>query len=246
MLKLLRILFTVILISFISKTIVAQTSSFGNYDVYNAKPNYNSLGYLETTINMPNYLGNIQIQQKGISYQKRYTIADIAKINLTDNFRFKFFMQGTFRVGFAVGSFTSDSLMKNFINNNKTLKYYTGVMDFFTYGIVPEFTYVFTNGYAITGQLGIDLINIGATFSALDKGTLDNAIVQANFIPIVFRPAVFFDFGKMGFGVSFYMNSKDLLDYFYGSRKNFKDDDIGLVTGSRIYQRYAVEMLFVF
>jgi hypothetical protein len=194
---------------------------------------------------MPDYLGKIQIQQKGISYQKRYTIADIAKINFSNDFRFKFFMQGTFRVGFAMGSFTSDSIIKNFIND-KTLKYYTGIVDFFTYGIVPEFTFVLGHGYAITGQLGIDLVNIGATFSALDKGTIDNAIVQTNFFPVVFRPSIFIDFGNRGFGIGFYMNNSDILDYFYGSRKTFKDKDIGVISNSQIYQRYAVELLFVF
>jgi len=225
--------------------VFAQTSSFGNYEVYNAKPDYRSVGYLRTIINMPDYLGNIQIKQIGISYQKRYTIADIAKVDFADNFRFKFFMQGTFRIGFAIGESNNDSI-KYFWPNKKSLKYYTGLVDFFTFGIVPEFTFVFSNGYAITGQLGIDLINVGATASAMDKGNIDDAIIQANFIPIVFRPSLFVDFGKIGFGIGFYINSSNILDYFYGTRKIFSDKDIGIVTNSHRYERYAVELLFVF
>jgi hypothetical protein len=243
--KLLQIACAVLLTICVTKNMFAQTSSFGNYEVYNAKPDYRSIGYLNITINMPEYLGKIQIQQTGISYQKRYTIADMAKVKITDNFRFKFFMQGTFRIGFAIGESNNDSI-KYFWPNKKSLKYYTGLVDFFTYGIVPEFTFVLGNGYAITGQLGIDLINVGATASAMDKGNIDDAIIQANFIPIVFRPSLFIDFGKMGFGIGFYMNSSNILDYFYGSRKIFSDKDIGIVTNSRRYERYAVELLFVF
>ena len=243
--KLLRFASAVLLLVCVGKNISAQTSSFGNYEVYNAKPNYSSIGYLRTIINMPDYLGNIQIKQYGISYQKRYTISDIAKVNFSDNFRFKLFMQGTFRIGVTVGE-SNDSLITDYWPNKKSLKYYTALVDFFTYSIVPEFTIVLNNGYAITGQIGIDLINIGATASAMDQGNIDDAIIQSNLIPIVFRPSIFVDFGKMGFGIGLYMNSSNILDYFYGPRQIFSDKDIGIVTNSHRYERYAVELLFVF
>ena len=222
----------------------AQTSALGNYEVYTHESTYKSLGYSTMTINLPKYLGEYEIKQKGILYQNRYNMGTITDINITDYARFRFMTQGAFRFGLASGSTVTDTLVTGF--NSLELKYYSATIDFFNFGIAPEFTYVFDNGIGITAQFGIELLNLGATISILNRGIFkDHAIGHINFAPFALRPSIFFDFGRRGLGIAFYINSYNIGQFLYASPKLFKSTDRGVLISSSAIKKFAFELLFV-
>jgi hypothetical protein len=239
-----KVFSTIAVFSFICSTLIAQTSAYGNYEVYTHESTYKSLGYSTITLKLPEYLGDYEIVQKGIMYHNRYNMGEIAAINFTDDARFRLLTQGSFRFGLALGSTSTDTLVTGF--NSVDLKYYSATLDFFSFSITPEITYVFENGIGVTAQLGFDLLNFGATISILNKGKFkDHAIGHVNFAPFAMRPSLFFDFGRRGLGIAFYINPYNVGQYLYASPKLFKGSDRGVLINSSTIKKFAFEILFV-
>jgi len=222
----------------------AQTSAFGNYEVYSTKESNTSLGYLTTTLEFPKYLGNVELQQKGVMYERRTTGFNIASVEFDENMRLRLLTQGSNRIGFSVGDGSTDTVVSYF--GKKNFKMYTVTFDFYSFGVASEFTYVYDRNKAITCQLALDLLNVGANLSMLEGGTIDkNFIAQINLIPFVIRPSVFFDLGRRGIGIALYINPYNVLEYSYAPNRYFSKDDIGVKFVSSRTKKYAVELVFV-
>ena len=118
--------------------------------------------------------------------------------------------------------------------------------DFFTLSFQPEITYVFNDGYAATVFLGFDFINVGGSASILESGDIKkHTIGVINVVPLGFRPGAYFDFGRSALGISFFINSRNLLEYRILS-KDIYPGLSGVQSSEAFVRRFEFQILYTF
>ncbi len=221
-----------------------QTSAFGNYEPYEYKVSNSGIGYLREVLTFPDYLGGVEVNQKGFMYQHSTASPELLSINFDEDMRMRLAMRSSRRFGFSFGDGVARTAFDYF--RKDTFKFYTVTLDFYTLGVAPEFTYAYGGSNAVTFQFGIDFLNIGFSAGMLDRGTIEkNFIAQVNLLTFAMRPALFFDFGRRGIGIAFMFNPYNFIEYDYASRDYFSKDDVGLKFASSRLRKYSVEILFV-
>ena len=245
--KYLLLLITILFFNF-PKNILAQTSEIENYQVYTRETGCSSLGYMRLKFDLPTL--NETIVNNGVSYNHYYDISSIGSVPINDNNQFSIYLTGAFKIGAATGNQNDTSF--------KTSGYYAFMVDFYSMSVVPEYTYVMSNGYALTAKIGFNLVNVGMSCAFAKSGAFNqNFIASANFIPLAFSPSFFIDFGRTGLGISFYINPLNILAYNYvpsssftdksGNQQYYFDQSLkGLKTFSSAIKRYDFQLMFTF
>lgn len=219
---------------------LSQTSVLDKYEYYTRETGSTALGYYTTSINML----NLDLQQYGFRFTHNYLLFNIASFPLDSNNKIDITMDAAFRAGASIGEHEVSNPPENFPNK---LKYYTISGDFFSMSIVPEYTYVFESGFAISARFGVNFFNVGGTISMLDKGTFEeNAIIVVKIVPMAFNPALYFDFGRSGLGVAFYLNPSNLLSYVIAPDNLYSEEYLGIQFWDHIVEEYEFQILFNF
>jgi len=200
-------------------------------------------------------IGNT-IESHGVSFNHYYDITPIGTAPVHDYSQFGIYLTGAFKVGIAI----ADPALIPSPNSKDTLNltYYAFMIDFYSLSIVPEYTFVFNNGYALTAKFGFNLVNLGGSVAFPKGGTLnENLIATANIIPLAFSPSLFIDFGRTGLGISFYFNPLNILAYNYvsngtytdkkGDQQYYFDQSLkGFKAFSSAMKRYDLQIMFTF
>ncbi|MDR3626575.1 MAG: hypothetical protein P4L45_07070 [Ignavibacteriaceae bacterium] len=222
-----------------------QTSAWGNYEVYSRKTSQSALGYLTTSTTLPGYLGGYQFTQNGILFSREYNIANLGSILVSPNNQINISLTGAFRIGAAIGSSTTDSILTNYTQTD--IKYYTATVDLFSMNIAIDYTLILDNGLAIIPKFQLGLIDLGATVNILDHGVFaQNGFGTISLIPFSIEPSLTFDFGRSTLGISFFINPYNILDVRVVSHDTFNDEDRGLIFGDKMTQRFASQIVFSF
>jgi len=110
----------------------------------------------------------------------------------------------------------------------------------------PSYTHAFRNGTGITAKGGITIIDIGATGAMMQHGTLkENGILVANLLPVQISGSVFFDFGRSGLGVQYFINASNLISYVIAPEALYSDDNRGVVSRGLI-KKYAIQLVYIY
>jgi len=222
------------------KNSFSQTSVLDKYDYYTRETGSTVLGYYKTSIN----LLNTDLKQDGFRFTNNYLLFKIASFPLNSNNQINIVMDAAFRIGASVGEYEVSNPPENFPNK---LKYYTISADLFSMSIVPGYTYVFDSGFAISARFGLNFFNVGGSISLLDKGTFnENAIVVVKIVPMAFNPALYFDFGRTGLGVGFYLNPSNLLSYVIAPDNLYNEEYLGIQFWDHVVEEYEFQVLFNF
>jgi hypothetical protein len=222
------------------------TSSSGNLEVYSHKTVGNEFGLLRTTIVFP-ASGSVPdqfIRQQGILFTHTYNLGtfDPIVISMSDQVTFGF--EGAFRMGVGIGSEDLGQLWGPFTKTG--VKYYVAVLDPFSVDVGPSYTHMFRNGTGITAKCGITIIDIGATGAMMQNGTLkDNGILIANILPVQVSGSVFFDFGRSGLGVQYFINASNLISYVVAPGALYSEDNRGIVSRGLI-RKYSIQLLYTY
>jgi hypothetical protein len=245
--------FLIILFLYLPKNISAQTSEIENYQVYTREAGCSSLGYMRLKFDLDPSIGGT-IVNYGVSYNHYYDITPIGSVPINDNNQFSIYLTGAFKIGLATANQNEELNMAA----GKELTYYAFVIDCYNLSIVPEYTHVLDNGYALTAKFGVNLFNLGATVAFPKGGSLNkNLIVSANLFPLAFFPSLFIDFGRTGLGISFYINPINILAYNYipngtyfdsaNNEHNYFDQSLkGVKAFSSAIKRYDFQLMFTF
>lgn len=222
----------------------AQTSSHGNYRIYTAETSTSSFGYLNSTVTFPEQTGIGSLSLSGFLYSYNYLFSNLTSIALSNDEQLKFYMEGTFRIGAAVGSKKLSFIPETF--KSEKLTYYFATLDLFSLDFTPEYTYVFNHGEAITFKIGINFLNIGGSGALLKDGKFDkHSVIELNFLPFALKPTLFYDFGKTGVGISYFINSANILSYLIAHKQLFGSDR-GVTALSKQFTRHSFQIVFVF
>jgi hypothetical protein len=237
------LLFFLILLS-ISK-IYCQTSEYGNLKVYTREPYLSSFGYYSASHQLPADMGRLDYH--GISYTYDYDMSTIGNFVINDNAEFRITLDGIFKfaVGYGNKKFESDNNVFPYQNIN----YYLIDFDFFTFSLNPEFTFILQDGYAATIHFGVDIVNIGAKVGVLESDIKDLTKYSfgiINLVPLAFRPAAYFDFGRTGLGLGAYINMTNILGFRYNSADLYPDDKWGIKTFDNFFRRFEFQIIFTF
>jgi hypothetical protein len=237
----------------IPENILAQTSEIENYQVYKRVTGSSSLGYMRLKFDLDPLIGET-IENYGVSFNHYYDITQIGNVPINDNTQFSIYLTGAFRIGFA----TADQSPTLNQISGKALTYYGVMIDFYSLSLVPEYTYILDNGYALTAKFGFNLFNLGASAAFPKGGVLNqNFIATANIIPLAFSPSLFIDFGRSGLGISFYINPVNILSYNYipngtygpdpNNQHYYFDQSLrGVKAFSAAIKRYDFQIMFTF
>lgn len=218
----------------------SQTSVLDKYEYYTRETSSSAFGYYITSIN----LLKTDLKQNGFRYTRNYLLFKIASFPINSNNQINIMMDGSFRIGATVGETSVTNPPENFPN---LLKYYTVSADLFSMSIVPDYTYVFKSGFAITAKFGFNFFNVGGSLSLLDKGKFEeNAIIVIKVVPMAFNPTLYFDFGRSGLGVGFYLNPSNLFSYVIAPKNLYADTDLGIQFWDHIVEEYEFQILFNF
>ena len=238
--------FVFIALFFFCNSILPQTSSYGNYDVYSHETTMNSFGFINSMFLLPPSGGYLKINMKGIMFEHDYELGEIGKVVFSSDFRGRIVSEGAFRIGLGVQSPTHSSGYLINYNASESLKYYFATLDLFSYGVGMEFTYASSDGYGVTFKCVIDIFNIGGSAAILEKGVFkQHAFGTLDLVPLNIRPSIFFDFGKSGIGISAFINSFNLFEYTVWPEELFSDDYRGLKFSNASIRRFAFQILFV-
>ncbi len=222
----------------------AQTPAYGNLEIFTREAYLSSFGYFSGSFELPDFYNRDRINFSGINFTHQYDMANLGNVNIDDRTEIRFMLEGILKIGGAIGE-KSVVHFEEFYPTNK-LKYYLLNLDVFTMSVTPEFTYILDNGYAITVHLGIDLLNIGGSLAILDKGKMDKHTVGiANFIPLTFRPAVFFDFGRSGLGLGAHINTVNILNYRV-SMYSLYPEERGFYSFDSFFRKFEFQIIFTF
>lgn len=228
-----------------SGLLYSQTKSFGNYEVYSRETSSSAVGFLSTNLKVVDSVNTYNLTQKGIMYLNQYSMGEIANFALADNQQIRISTEGVFKIGFAAGTNQLSSIGPAFDELN--VKYYVGSIDFFSLDIMAEYTYVLEQGYAVTARYGMGLVNVGGSLAFKDKGTFkENAIAMINLIPFTIKPSVYFDFGRGGFGLGFYINPYNILSYRFAPKELYNGDNKGIQFSDSTIKNFAFEVFFSF
>lgn len=223
-----------------------QTHSSKNYEEYTYETSRNGFGYLITKINFPDYLNYLSFSQKGFLYTYQYYQSEIAAINFTNNFRMRFITEGNFNIG---GGFSENFLNPNFQSEiyNNYLKMYSAKIDFYSFDVAPEFTYVFDNGLSLTAKLGMNIFTVGTDIAFPDGGDLsEDFLLVANLVPLIIKPQLLIDFGRSVLGFGFLIHPKNFVEYKFVPKYLFDDKDNGVVFNDNFFMNYVFQILFYY
>lgn len=238
--------FTALLFSvaMFSGFILAQTPAYGNLEIFTREAYISSFGYFSGSFELPDFYNRDRLSFNGVNFTHQYDMANLGNVNINDRAEVRFMLEGLFKIGGAIGE-KSLVLFEEFYPSAK-IKYYLLNLDVFTMSVTPEFTYILDNGYAVTVHLGIDLLNIGGSLAILDQGKIDKHTVGlANFIPLTFRPAVFFDFGRSGVGFGALINVVNILNYRV-SMYSLYPEERGLYAFDSFFRKFEFQLIFTF
>lgn len=218
----------------------SQTSVLDKYEYYTRETGNNALGYYQTSIN----LLNKDLKQDGFRFTYNYLLFNIASFPLNSNNQISITMDAAFRIGASLGELEVTNPPENFPS---LLKYYTISADLFSMSIVPDYTYVFESGFAISARFGFNFFNVGGTASLLEKGTFkENTIIVIKIVPMAFNPSLYFDFGRSGLGIGFYINPSNFLSYVIAPDNLYNEEYLGIQFWDNIVEEYEFQVLFNF
>lgn len=239
-----KLRYLVVFLIVLTSSIMAQTNSYGNYEVYTYEPSRNGFSYLTMDVNFPDYLGNQTFTQKGVMYTYQYFSGQIGGYNFTNDFRLRFITEGNFNIG---GAYSNTTLSQEIGGNiyREELKLYTAKLDLYSFDIGTEATYVFKNGIALTAKIGMNIISIGANVGMPDGGRIkDDMFGVVNLVPLLFRPQFLVDFGRSVIGIGFIIHPKNFVEYKYVPHNMFDSDDKGIIFNDDFMTDFAVQFLF--
>lgn len=238
-----RKLFTIIIV-FSFTIIYAQTSSDGEIELYSRESSKSSIGYYTSSFEMPAEFNGERFSFSGVAYSHNYDMANLGNISIGNDDEIRFKLEGTFRIGASIGDKNIDSTMNLYPTNN--LKYYGISIDAFSLTVQSQYTHIFDDGYALNVEFGIGLINIGGDGYMLDGGNLlEHSVGIIKVIPLVFKPSVFFDFGRSGIGIGCYINPVDIFNILISSSNLYKGQR-GVKTTSAFHKRFEFQIIFTF
>ena len=237
-----------ILIIFISLLIVsnslAQTNSYGNYEVYSYETSRKGISYLAMDVNFPDYLNSYTFNQQGAMYTYQYFSGEMGAYNITNNLRVRFISEGNFNIGGAFSSTKLNTPLENSVYSEE-FKLYTAKLDVYAFDIGTEFTYVFEDGIALTAKLGLNVFTIGASVGFPDGGKVkDDLFGVANLVPLLFRPQFLVDFGNSVLGLGFIIHPKNFIEYKYVPTPLFESKEKGIVFNDDFMTDFAIQLLF--
>ncbi len=239
-----KLKYLVVLLIVLPYCIIAQTKSYGNYEVYTYEPSRNGFGFLSMDVNFPNYLGSKSFTQKGIMYTYQYFSGEIGGYNFTNNFRFRFITEGNFNIGIAYSKTNLDSEISSDIYKEEVILY-SAKLDLYSFDIGTEATFVFKNGPALTAKFGVNIFSIGANAGMPDGGRIKNDMFGVvNLFPLIFRPQFLVDFGNSVIGVGFIIHSKNFIEYKYVPDNIFNSDDKGIIFNDDFMTDFTIQFLF--
>ena len=222
------------------------TSAAGNLDIYTQKTGGSEFGLLRTTVVFPAHdqFADQFIRQQGILYTHTYGLGAFDPIVFGMNDQLQFGFEGIFRLGVSLGSADFGAPWGPF--KTSTIKYYVGVFDPFALDVGASYTHMFRNGMGLTARGSITIVNVGADVAMMQKGTLkENGIVVANLLPVEMTGSVFFDFGRSGLGVQYYINASNLLSFVAAPADLYTDDNRGVVSRGLI-KKYGIQLMYVY
>lgn len=237
-----------ILLMFIMAAIItdsySQTKSYGNYEVYSYEPSRSGFSYFTMDVNFPDYLNSYVFEQKGIMYTYQYFTGEIGSYNFNNDFRVRFITEGNFNVGAGYSSTVLNHSIENSVYTDE-LKLYTAKIDFYSFDIGTEFTYVFKHGLALTAKLGLNIISLGTSIGFPDNGKIkDDMFGVVNLVPFILRPQFLVDFGRSVIGIGFIIHPKNFIEYKYVPPSIFNMDDKGMIFNDDFMTDFAVQFLF--
>lgn len=222
----------------------AQTSEKGEYEVYTREVYLSTTSYLSSSFELPLEISGQRLNQKGISYTYNYELANLGNIALSDVSEFRISLRSALRIGATI----SENIKHNStqLYPKSTIKYYAGSLDVFSVFLTPQFTNIIGDGTAMTIEFGFNLVNIGGDVALLEGGTFsDHAVTVIKFIPLAFKPAVYFDFGRSGLGIGGYFNPTDILNLVLVP-ENLYSGKRGVKTFDSFYRRFEFQIIFTF
>jgi len=226
---------------------VAQiTSAAGNLDIYTQKTGGSEFGLLRTTVVFPAHdrLGDQFIRQQGVLYTHTYALGQFDPIVFGMNDQLMFGFEGNFRLGVALGSADFGAPWGPF--KTSSIKYYVGVFDPFALDVGATYTHMFRNGMGLTARGGITIVNVGADGAMMQKGTIkEDGIIVANLLPIEMTGSLYFDFGRSGLGVQYYINASNLLSIVAAPEDLYSADNRGVVSKGLI-KKYGIQLMYVY
>jgi hypothetical protein len=179
-----------------------------------------------------------------MSFTHQYDMANLGNAALGNRSEIRFMLEGNFKIGAAIGEKTALGVQNLYPSTN--IKYYLLNLDLFTLSITPEFTIILDNGYAVCVHLGLDIFNVGGSLAMLDEGNIDKHTVGVvNIIPLTFRPAVFFDFGRSGVGIGAYINAVNILNYRI-SMYHLYPEERGIYAFDSFLRKFEFQIIFTF
>lgn len=233
-----------VLLLILSTLSYSQTPSYGNLEIYTREVNLSSIGYFSGSFQLPDFLNRDRIDFNGLNYTYQYDVSNLGNVALTNNSELRVMLEGIFKVGAAIGEKSVHGTDDFYPSSN--IKYYLANLDLFTLSVTPKYTVILDNGYAVCAYLGIDIINLGGSLAVLDQGVIDKHTVGvANIVPLTFRPAVFFDFGRSGVGIGAYINAVNILNYRV-SMSHLYPDERGLYSFDSFFRKFEFQLIFTF
>ena len=219
-----------------------QTSAWGNYEIYNRKTSFSSIGYMTTHLSIVDTIGlSAKYFQTGIYYSNEYTLGNLSRLVIDENNEINLSFMGTFRVGLGQGIETDSNKTYIVNNNHHPATYYALTIDLFTMDLAADYTIILNNGYAILFRFQFGLIDLGGTAGILSGGYFNNnGIGVASIIPFSFKPSFYLDFGRSILGFGLFYNPRNLLDY------SFSANNQGLKFNDYTVQRYGIQISFSF
>lgn len=202
-----------------------------------------SFGYYSVSVLLPHNMG--RLPEKGIMYSYKYILRDLGSITIDPENEIRIFLEGNFDIGGGLGEAKLLSEYPDFENGK--VKYYAGTVDLFSVDITPEYTYIFSDGRALTTKLGFNFLNIGGTLVTASNGEFaKNSLGVLNIIPFSIKPSMYFDFGRSGVGLSFLINPTSFLSYVFSSIENYSEKERGLKAFDTTFKRYVFQILYTF
>jgi len=222
------------------------TSAAGNLDIYTPKTGGSDFGLLRTTIVFPaqQEFADLFMRQQGVVYTHTYGLGSFDPIVFGMNDQLQFGFEGIFRLGIALGSADFGAPWGPF--KTSVIKYYVAVFDPFALDVGASYTHMFRNGMGLTARGSITIVNLGADGAMMQKGTLkENGIVVANLLPVEAAGSLYFDFGRSGLGVQYYINASNLLSFVAAPAELYSADNRGVVSRGLI-KKYGIQLMYVY
>ena len=226
-----------------SQLMFSQTGTIGNYEVYSRKTSMSSLGYYTISTLLPHNLGRMPL--KGVLFSYKYILKDLGSVPIGTENEIRVFLEGNFDIG---GGLAQSRLLSEYPSfESGEVNYYAGTLNLFSIDITPEYTFIFSDGRALTTKLGFNFFNVGGTIVATDqKDFANNMLGSIDMMPLSIKPSMYFDFGRSGIGLSFLLNPTNFLTYIFSSDKNYTRKQKGLRGFDQTFKKYSFQVLYTF